>query len=54
MTRGVAALGPDAQLELTGRVAAFDGFNADSDPQLARDGGHRIQWHDDLVQARPL
>lgn len=33
MTRGVAALGPDAQQELTGRVAAFDGFNADSDPQ---------------------
>ncbi|MCD1635916.1 DUF3768 domain-containing protein [Martelella mediterranea] len=33
MTRGVAALGPDAQLELTRRVAAFDGFNADSDPQ---------------------
>lgn len=32
MTRGVAALGPDAQLELTRRVAAFDGFNADSDP----------------------
>ena len=33
MTRGVAALGPDAQLDLTRRVAAFDGFNADSDPQ---------------------
>jgi len=33
MTRGVAALGLDAQLELTRRVAAFDGFNADSDPQ---------------------
>ena len=33
MTRGVAALGIDAQLELTRRVAAFDGFNADSDPQ---------------------
>lgn len=33
MTRGVAALGPDAQVELTRRVAAFDGFNADSDPQ---------------------
>ena len=33
MTRGVAALGPDAQLELTRRVAAFDGFNAHSDPQ---------------------
>jgi len=33
MTRGVAALGPDVQLELTRRVAAFDGFNADSDPQ---------------------
>ncbi|MAE92001.1 MAG: hypothetical protein CMI67_20890 [Pelagibaca sp.] len=33
MTRGVAALGPDAQLELTRRVATFDGFNADSDPQ---------------------
>ncbi|EKE67586.1 DUF3768 domain-containing protein [Thioclava sp. BHET1] len=33
MTRGVAALGPDAQLELTRRVAAFDGFDADSDPQ---------------------
>lgn len=33
MTRGVAALGPDAQLELTRRVAAFDGFNADSHPQ---------------------
>ncbi|MGH1464191.1 MAG: DUF3768 domain-containing protein [Cognatishimia sp.] len=33
MTRGVAALGPDAQLELTRRVAAFDEFNADSDPQ---------------------
>ncbi len=32
MTRGVAALGPDAQLELTRRVAAFDAFNADSDP----------------------
>ena len=33
MTRGVAALGPDARLELTRRVAAFDGFDADSDPQ---------------------
>tara|TARA_R110002110_G_scaffold289314_3_gene503582 strand:+ start:1351 stop:1731 length:381 start_codon:yes stop_codon:yes gene_type:complete len=33
MTRGVAALGPDVQLELTRRVATFDGFNADSDPQ---------------------
>ena len=33
MTCGVAALGPDAQLELTRRVAAFDAFNADSDPQ---------------------
>ena len=33
MTRGVAALGPDAQQELTHRVATFDGFNADSDPQ---------------------
>lgn len=33
MTRGVAALGPDAQLELTRCVAAFDGFNADCDPQ---------------------
>ena len=37
MTRGVAALGPDAQLEFTRRVAAFDGFNADSDPQA---------WHE--------
>ena len=33
MTRGVAALGPDAQLELTRRVAAFDVFTADGDPQ---------------------
>jgi hypothetical protein len=33
MTCGVAALGIDAQLELTRRVVAFDGFNADSDPQ---------------------
>ena len=33
MTRGVAALGPDVQLELTRRVATFDGFNANSDPQ---------------------
>jgi hypothetical protein len=33
MTRGVAALGPDSQLELTLRVAAFVAFNADSDPQ---------------------
>lgn len=33
MTRGVAALGPDSQLELIRRVAAFDAFNADSDPQ---------------------
>jgi len=33
MTRGVAALGPEVQLELTHHVAAFDGFNADSDPQ---------------------
>ncbi|TNF15482.1 MAG: DUF3768 domain-containing protein [Rhodobacteraceae bacterium] len=33
MTRGVAALGLDTQLELTRCVAAFDGFNADSDPQ---------------------
>jgi hypothetical protein len=32
MTPGVAALGPDAQLALTRRVAAFDAFNADSDP----------------------
>lgn len=32
MTRGVAALGPDARLELTRRVAAFGAFNADSDP----------------------
>ena len=37
MTRGVAALGPDAQLELTRCVAAFDGFDADSDPQC---------WHE--------
>lgn len=33
MTRGVAAFGPDSQLELTRRVAVFDGFNADSDPK---------------------
>ncbi|MEQ8903618.1 MAG: DUF3768 domain-containing protein [Roseovarius sp.] len=33
MTCGVAALGIDAQLELTRRVAAFDEFNTDSDPQ---------------------
>ncbi|MBL3705965.1 DUF3768 domain-containing protein [Sulfitobacter sp. BDSS02] len=33
MTRGVAALGPEAQQELTRRVADFDKFNADSDPQ---------------------
>lgn len=33
MTRGVGALGPDAQLELTRHVAAFNAFNADSDPQ---------------------
>ena len=33
MTHGVTALGPDAQLELTRRVAVFDGFNTDSDPQ---------------------
>jgi len=33
MTRGVAALGPDAQLELTRRVATFDEFNTDCDPQ---------------------
>ncbi|WP_420415695.1 DUF3768 domain-containing protein [Marinovum algicola] len=32
MTGGVAALGPDALLELTRRVAAFDRFNTDSDP----------------------
>lgn len=32
MTRGVAALGLDVQLELTRRVAAFDTFIADSDP----------------------
>ena len=32
MTPGVAALGPDAQLALTRRVASFDAFNADSDP----------------------
>ncbi|UAB91705.1 DUF3768 domain-containing protein (plasmid) [Ruegeria sp. SCSIO 43209] len=32
MTRGVAALGPDAQLALTRSVASFDAFNADSDP----------------------
>lgn len=38
MTRGVAALGPDSQLEFTRRVAAFDAFNADSDPQ----GWHEI------------
>lgn len=28
-----AKLGPDAQLELARRVAAFDGFKADCDPQ---------------------
>ncbi|MFG6588980.1 DUF3768 domain-containing protein [Sulfitobacter sp. MOLA879] len=33
MTRGVAALGIDAQLELTRLVAAYDEFNTDSDPQ---------------------
>ena len=33
MTRGVAALGIDAQLALTRRVAAFDTFNTDCDPQ---------------------
>ena len=33
MTRGVTALGLDAQMELPRRVAAFDGFDADSDPQ---------------------
>ncbi|MFC4217691.1 DUF3768 domain-containing protein [Pseudophaeobacter arcticus] len=32
MTRGVAALEPEAQLALTRSVASFDGFNADSDP----------------------
>ncbi len=37
MTRGVAALGPDAQLALTRRVASFDAFNADSD---------RHGWHE--------
>ena len=33
MTRGVAALGLDEQLELPRRVAAFDTFIAESDPQ---------------------
>ncbi|WP_299476402.1 DUF3768 domain-containing protein [uncultured Paracoccus sp.] len=32
MTHAVAGLGPDAQLELSRRVAAFDAFNAGSDP----------------------
>lgn len=33
MTRGVAELGADARLDLTRRVAAFDAFTTDSDPQ---------------------
>ena len=33
MTPGVAALEPDAKLALTRRVASFDAFNGDSDPQ---------------------
>ncbi len=37
ITRGVAALGIDAQLELTRRVAAFDGFIVDIDPHV---------WHE--------
>lgn len=48
MTRGVAALGPDAQLELTRRVAAFDGFNADSDPQGWHEMGV-IEFHGTTV-----
>ena len=32
MTRGVAALGPDAQLALTRSVASFDAFKTDCDP----------------------
>lgn len=32
MARGVAALGPVAQLSLSRRVVAFDTFNTDSDP----------------------
>lgn len=48
MTRGVAALGPDAQLELTRRVAAFDGFDADSDPQGWHEMGV-IEFEDMMV-----
>lgn len=48
MTRGVAALGPDAQLELTRRVATFDGFNADSDPQGWHEMGV-IEFHGTTV-----
>ena len=39
MTPGVAALGPDAQLALSRRVAAFDAFNADSDPHGCHEMG---------------
>ena len=48
MTRGVAALGIDAQLELTRRVAAFDAFNADSDPQGWHEMGV-IEFHGTTV-----
>jgi hypothetical protein len=48
MTRGVAALSPDAQLELTRRVATFDGFNADSDPQGWHEMGV-IEFHGTTV-----
>lgn len=48
MTRGVAVLGPDAQLELTRRVATFDGFNANSDPQGWHEMGV-IEFHGTTV-----
>jgi len=38
-TRGVAALGINAQLELTRGVAAFDRFKVDGDPRDWREMG---------------
>jgi hypothetical protein len=51
MTRGVAALGPDARLELIRRVAVFETFNSDSDPQGWHEMGV-IEFEDTTVWFR--
>ena len=57
MTRGIAVLPPDDQLEVLKAVVQFTDFNSDNDPRREHDcavltaAGHRIIWKIDYYDA---